>query len=97
MASFLCRSVSWTAGVRPTYRGADLPEFVSESEADAQRCRGSGASRGAATPPPTGLTGFVPVLTGFDTGVATPAGLQPATSALGKPCSMQLSYGAIAG
>ena len=30
-------------------------------------------------------------------GMATPAGLQPATSALGKPCSMQLSYGAIGG
>ena len=26
--------------------------------------------------------------------VATPEGLQPPTSALGKPCSMQLSYGA---
>lgn len=26
--------------------------------------------------------------------MATPGGLQPPTSALGKPCSMQLSYGA---
>ena len=28
--------------------------------------------------------------------MATPGGLQPPTSALGKPCSMQLSYGATA-
>ena len=40
------------------------------------------------------LTGFEAVLSGLDKRMATPAGLQPATSALGKPCSMQLSYGA---
>jgi hypothetical protein len=34
------------------------------------------------------------VLSGLDKPLATPAGLQPATSALGKPCSMRLSYGA---
>ncbi len=34
------------------------------------------------------------VLTCPENNMATPGGLQPPTSALGKPCSMQLSYGA---
>lgn len=38
------------------------------------------------------LTGIEQVLTGNDKGMATLEGLQPPTSALGKPCSMQLSY-----
>lgn len=42
------------------------------------------------------LACFAQVLTCHHKAVATPEGLQPPTSALGKPCSMQLSYGAVA-
>ena len=42
-----------------------------------------------------GPDGFEPKLSGQHS-MATPGGLQPPTSALGKPCSMQLSYGATA-
>ena len=40
------------------------------------------------------LAGFEPVLSGLNKNMATPGGLQPPTSAFGKPCSMRLSYGA---